>query len=758
MEFEEDQSFEKSVELNPLDFQEEEVEQDIITLKDAVLFVVEMSQSLFIPYGDGEKKQIQYQIIMKSIEIFLKTKIICSPTDMIGILFYNTEKSNIQSFPNQCLLLNLQNPSAQSIQFAKMLQTKDQMSQYQNMKIKNVCLKDLLWNINKLFLILKNGQYSKRVFLFTSNDEPDKNDIEAQKNAINYAQNLLENDINIELFPLKKLVPQVEHFNIRKFYSCIINFDLSEINEYSIDETSKIYNLQSRIRAKLFRKRNISRIYWQLGNGVNVGVKVYSLFSKITRPKYKEYTKDNSKPVKKFTRYFCKESGKELRPEEIGKCVHLLNKKGKPKDEYIKVGINKDEFQQIKNLEGEEVGMKLIGFKDKSFLKIYYNLKPSLFIYPDNSLVKGKFLINSQVLIFLYLILGSSQLFDAMIKKMIQKVNKYFKSCKYLKFYQEKIAVVKIINRKGSQLRFGCLLPQLEEYSPIDHVQIPPGFHLIALPYCGEINHLPKIAIPGTTKISQEMILVTKLLMNLLEIQEFDFRNFENPSNSHFYSVLEAIALKEDKPEPIEDLMQVDNERIQKFKEVIDLYVDCLDAESTTNDNDYVIKHLTSKRNLDQYLESYDEEVDEEECQIQNNLETNKFLKQIFEEQKKLQQNQSLQKQAIQDLKQEIKILPYNQISFDKEIQPQVIEQKQEPIVNRRPQKPQQFKITKPLITEKQISNQEIQKEQKQQIQKKSITKEQKLFIKTIQKKIIQKEVVSDKEIIQYCQLTDQPL
>ncbi|KAL4434506.1 hypothetical protein ABPG74_007290 [Tetrahymena malaccensis] len=724
MEFEDDQSFEKSVELNPLDFQEEEIEQEIITLKDAVLFVVEISQSLFIPFGDGEKKQIQYQIIMKSIEIFLKTKIICSPTDMIGLLFYNTEKSNIQSFPNQYLLLHLQNPSAQCIQFAKMLQTKDQMSTYQKMKIKNVSLKDLLWNINKQFLNLKNGQYSKRVFLFTSNDEPDKHDIEAQKNAINYAQNLLENDINIELFPLKKLVPQEEHFNIRKFYSCIINFDLSEINEYSIDETSKIYNLQSRIRAKIFRKRNISRIYWQLGDGVNVGVKVYSLFNKITRPKYKEYTKDDSKPVQKFTRYFCKESGKELRPtQDIGKCVHLLNKKAKPKDDYIKVRLDKDELQQIKNL--EEVGMKLIGFKDKSFLKTYYNLKPSLFIYPDNSLVKG-----------------SSQLFDAMIKKMIQK---------------EKIAIVKIINRKGSQLRFGCLLPQLEEYSPIDHIQIPPGFHLITLPYCGEINHLPKIAKPGTTKISQEMILVTKLLMNLLEIQDFDFRNFENPSNSHFYSVLEAIALKEEKPEQIEDLMQVDIERIQKFQEVIDLYGDCLDAESTTKDDDYVVKDLSGKRNLNQYLQSY-EEVEDEEYQKESAPETNKFLQQIFEEQEQLKQKQNLQKQANKDLKSETKVQPQNQISIQKEIQPQIIQQKQTSQVNQKQQQSQQLKLIKPSNIEKQISIQEIQKDQKQTIQTKSLSKEQKLFVKTIQKKIVQKEFVSDKEIIQYCQLTNQPL
>lgn len=43
---------------------------------------------------------------------------------------------------------------------------------------------------------------------------------------------------------------------------------------------------------------------------------------------------------------------------------------------------------------------------------------------------------------------------------------------------KDKIAIVKFIARKGTQLRFCALLPQEESYDE-DHVQTPPGFSKI---------------------------------------------------------------------------------------------------------------------------------------------------------------------------------------------------------------------------------------------------------------------------------------
>ena len=46
---------------------------------------------------------------------------------------------------------------------------------------------------------------------------------------------------------------------------------------------------------------------------------------------------------------------------------------------------------------------------------------------------------------------------------------------------------------------------------------------------------------------------------------EVDSRNFENPAIQTFYSRLQAIALDEKNPEPVEDLIAPDEESIKLF-------------------------------------------------------------------------------------------------------------------------------------------------------------------------------------------------
>jgi ATP-dependent DNA helicase 2 subunit 1 len=48
-------------------------------------------------------------------------------------------------------------------------------------------------------------------------------------------------------------------------------------------------------------------------------------------------------------------------------------------------------------------GMQLMGFKDKSYLKVYHNIKHSYFIFPDETKTTG-----------------ASQCSDALIKEMIR--------------------------------------------------------------------------------------------------------------------------------------------------------------------------------------------------------------------------------------------------------------------------------------------------------------------------------------------------
>ena len=90
--------------------------------------------------------------------------------------------------------------------------------------------------------------------------------------------------------------------------------------------------------------------------------------------------------------------------------------------------MTKEDVKSIKTF--DEMGMRLMGFKHKSSLKPYHNVRSSYFVYPDEGKVKG-----------------SSQVSDALIKSLLKK---------------DKIAIVRFVSRSGSNVLFAALLPQAE--------------------------------------------------------------------------------------------------------------------------------------------------------------------------------------------------------------------------------------------------------------------------------------------------------
>lgn len=71
--------------------------------------------------------------------------------------------------------------------------------------------------------------------------------------------------------------------------------------------------------------------------------------------------------------------------------------------------------------------MRLMGFKDKTYLKVYHNIKHSYFMFPDEKKTSG-----------------AGQCSDALIHQMIQ---------------DNKIAIVKLTPRENSAVRFCAMVP-----------------------------------------------------------------------------------------------------------------------------------------------------------------------------------------------------------------------------------------------------------------------------------------------------------
>lgn len=84
--------------------------------------------------------------------------------------------------------------------------------------------------------------------MFTTDDLPHPAGDERREQAINHARQLAAKSVHIELFPIRKAKKST--FDIRKFYQEILTLDPEELNETVIDNSSKILDLQSRLRQK----------------------------------------------------------------------------------------------------------------------------------------------------------------------------------------------------------------------------------------------------------------------------------------------------------------------------------------------------------------------------------------------------------------------------------------------------------------------------------------------------------------------------
>lgn len=274
---------------------------------------------------------------------------------------------------------------------------------------------------------------------------------------------------------------------------------------------------------------------FEISSGTKIGMSFFAPIMKATKPGAKKVNSENNKLLQPTQKFVCQETGHVLYKNQIGTYFPFGGEK---------VLLDKGDMKKIKNFSDQ--GMRLMGFKPSSFLKAYHNVRHSYFIAPDEKKSKG-----------------SSQCTDALIKELIA---------------QDKIAIVKFLPRDNSQVRFCALVPQDEKIDG-DGFQTPPGFQMVVLPFADDIRDNKAIfEAAGVQKKENEPSIVdtlskeekhsAKLLVKNLNI-EFDSRNFENPTIQKFFSGLQALALNEEEPEPVKDLLEPDYEGLKVFDKVL---------------------------------------------------------------------------------------------------------------------------------------------------------------------------------------------
>ena len=256
-----------------------------------------------------------FQAAMNCISSAMKNKIICSDSDRIGVLCFNTEKAkNPVGFPHIFYLQELDVPDAPSILEIEKYVLKPEIFKTKiGSSNSEFPFGNVFWTIANIFSDKKFVGHQKRVFLFTCEDNPNGQSESLQRAAKTRGKDLIELGISLELFALPKPTGSVyKPFNYKQFYSLIIsNLEVEQ------DQLSKFEELLSRVRRRETRKRALARTELSLGPSMNLSVKLFSLYMETKKGQYIWQHEKTGKLVTPKTEWICKETGKPLITTEL---------------------------------------------------------------------------------------------------------------------------------------------------------------------------------------------------------------------------------------------------------------------------------------------------------------------------------------------------------------------------------------------------------------------------------------------------------
>ncbi|XP_039092427.1 X-ray repair cross-complementing protein 6 isoform X1 [Hyaena hyaena] len=472
--------------------------------RDSLIFLVDGSKAMF--ESQDEVELTPFDMSIQCIQNVYTNKIISSNQDLLAVVFYGTEKDkNSVNFKNIYVLQELDNPGAKRVLELDQFKGEQGKKRFQDLigHGSDYSLSEVLWVCANLFSDVQVKMSHKRVMLFTNEDDPHRNDSAKASRARTKAADLRDTGIFLDLMHLKK------HggFDISLFYRDIISIADDEDLGVHFEESSKLEDLLRKVRAKETKKRVLCSLKLKLSKDTALTVGIYNLVQKAFRPPPVRLYRETNEPVKTKTRTFNVNTGSLLLPSDTKRSQIYGNRQ---------IVLEKEETEELKRF--DEPGLILIGFKPLIMLKKHHYLRPSLFVYPEESLVNG-----------------SSALFSALLTKCLEK---------------EVMAVCRYTPHRNTPPYFVALLPQEEELDDQKIQVTPPGFQLVFLPYADD-----KRKVPFTEKVMANSEQIDKMKAIVQKLR-FNYRSdaFENPVLQQHFRNLEALALDLMEPEQAVDL------------------------------------------------------------------------------------------------------------------------------------------------------------------------------------------------------------
>lgn len=452
----------------------------------------------------------------------MQQRIISNPTDMMGILLFGTEKTDLKdgdsTFQNCYLLADLDVPSAQDVKRLRDLVEDEEEAQKLLTPNKNgASIATVLFCANQIFTTKAPNFSSRRLFLVTDDDYPVK--VKQDKDAaVTRARDLYDLGCTIDLFPISR---RDHSFDRTRFYDDLV-YPTSPSDPdapVAVSSTTKVAKsgegisllrqLLSSINSKAAVRRALFSLPLELGSEMKIGVKGYLLLKRQEHAKscYVWVGGERTQIVQQSTSHMADDTARVVEKTELRKAYKFGGDA---------ITFTPDEITRIRQCFGDPV-IRIIGFKPISCVPIWANTNKATFIYPS----EADFI-------------GSTRVFSALQQKLIRS---------------RKMGLVWFIARRNTSPTLCALLPSEERIDEDGEQQMPPGLWLIPLPYADDIRQLPEqpeTPLKTTDALTDKM----RIIMEQLQLPGgvYDPSKYPNPDLQWFYRILQAMALDEDIP------------------------------------------------------------------------------------------------------------------------------------------------------------------------------------------------------------------
>lgn len=545
----------------PRDPEEEDEEDEIDetgykTVKDAVLFAIDVSKSMLTPPAEFNEKKPDTALsptlaALKCAYALMQQRIISNPNDMMGILLFGTEKSHFHDggdgegpglqYPHCYLLTDLDVPAAADVKRLRdMVEDEEERQDLLQASEEEVSMANLLFCANQIFTTKAPNFSSRRLFLVTDNDQPHagNSNRDARNSAIVRAKDLYDLGVTIELFPISH--PDRGYtFDRSKFYDDVVysttpsdpdapaplTSDIKAASSTAKDGISLLQSLLSSVASRAAPKRALfASLHFEIGPGLKIGVKGYIILKR-QEPKRTSYIylpEDSDKPqlAKLSSTLMADDTARSVEKAEIRKAFKFGGDT---------ISFSPEELSKIKNF-GQPV-LRIIGFKPISMLPLWANYKPSTFIYPNEEEY-----------------VGSTRVFSALHQKLLTS---------------NKMGLAWFIPRKNAAPTLAAILPGAEIRNQEGEQTLPPGLWIKPLPFADDIRHPPDIHhIQAPNEVTDAMRTIVQQLQ--LPKGIYHPQSYPNPSLQWFYRILQALALEEDVPDKAEDKTEPKYRQIDK--------------------------------------------------------------------------------------------------------------------------------------------------------------------------------------------------